>query len=346
MEKEFDGTPLTAEDASHKIKDNVRLYGKDQLIVVYGGEVTMPGETVGYIVSCRAEDENGNDVSYRYEFDISATSVLKVTKRELKVYSEDSVKIHDGEPLTCPYLEEGYERKLLPGHFLSVEFSGNQTDIGMGENIFTAKVVDELGNEIPEWQEMYKLEKVYGCLKVVYSFLIFETNSISKEYDGSPLRADGECRYVGGERLEGHCIESAGTNQSRTEPGTTLNRPTVVIRDQDGNDVSYMYDLAEEKMGVIRVNRIKLKITSGSVEIRFDPSNPHAMLKCEEYTCEGAVLSDHRVNVMISVYLDSVGECDNQIDFVTVTDSRGRDVSGYYDIETENGTLKILPPVS
>ena len=170
--------------------------------------------------------------------------------------------------------------------------------------------------------------------------------SLEKEYDGSPLRADGECRYVGGELLEGHYIESAVTNQSRTEPGTTLNRPTVVIRDQDGNDVSYMYDLAEEKMGVIRVNRIKLKITSGSVEIRFDPSNPHAMLKCEEYTCEGAVLSDHRVNVMISVYLDSVGECDNQIDFVTVTDSRGRDVSGYYDIETENGTLKILPPVS
>ena len=342
--KEYDGTPLTAEQKGHKIEGGTPLYGKDELIVEYGGEITEPGETVGYIISCRAVDENGEDVSFRYNFDFTATSTLKVTARVVKVYSEDSIKVHDYTPLTCPHLASGYEASLLDGHFIAAEFSGSQTEIGMSENIFTAKIVDINGVEVENWEKYYDLQKVYGSLRVVFSMLVFKTDNVTREYDGTPLKATATCEYISGKLKDGHTISYAVTDKSRTEPGSTLNIPSFKVVDREGNDVSYMYALSEEKLGYITVTRIKLKITSGSAEMEYDPSTPGKVLYCTEYSYEGALLSEHTVRVQISGQISSVGYCDNQIDFVTIVDKNGNDISEYYDVETENGTLTVLPP--
>ena len=343
-EKEYDGTPITAEWCGHRIKDNVQLYGRDQLIVEYKGKITEPGEAVGRIVSCYAVDEYGNDVSYRYNFDYSATATLKITPCRITVYSEDALKIHDGTPLTAPFLISGYEEKLADGHYIVASFTGSQLEIGSSYNRFSIAIVDENGDEIPDWEEYYTIKKWFGELRVVYSFLVFKTDSVSKEYDGSPLVAYGGCDYVRGEMMDGHYIDSFTLTVQRTEPGRSINVPTVLVRDAEGNDVSYMYALAEEQLGYVTVNRIKLKITSGSAEAIYDLDDPAKALKNETFTCVGALLPDHTVNAQISGYIDSVGYCDNQIDYVTVTDKDGNDVSGYYDIETVNGTLVMLPP--
>ena len=342
--KEYDGTPLKAENLGHRIKDNVQLYGKDRLEVTYGGEITEPGKATGYIISCRALDENDNDVSYRYNFDISATSTLTVERCRITVYSEDAIKVYDEKPLICPELISGYENKLAEGHYLRAEFSGEQTEIGMSENLFSFIIVDGNGEEIPDWRELYDIVSVYGSLRVVYSFLVFETDGITKEYDGTPLKATGRCEYVSGALSEGHKILSAELTAQRTTPGTTLNVPTVVVVDADGNDVSYMYALSEGSLGTLTVTRIKLKITSGSAEGVYDPANPNRTLTCEEFTCEGALMPEHKVEAQISGSISSVGVCDNRIDFVTVLDQNGNIVSQYYDIETVDGTLVILPP--
>lgn len=342
--KEYDGAPLTAEEKGHKIKGSTQLFGKDELIVTYDGEITEPGKAIGRIVSCIAVNEYGEDVSYRYNFDISATSTLEVKKRKVYVYSDDDIKVYDGAPLTCHYLVSGYSKYLLDGHFIDAEFSGAQTEIGKSDNVFKAKIVDGRGKEIEGWERFYDLRTVYGSLRVVYSYLVFETDGVTKEYDGAPVVTGGACRYLSGELMEGHYIYSAVADKSRTTPGSTLNMPTVIIKDGAGNDVSYMYALSEEKLGYIRVTRIKLKVVSGSAEAYYDPQNPGNTLTCSDYTYEGALLENHTVEVQISGQISSVGYCDNQIDFVTVYDESGKNVSEYYDIEAVDGTLTILPP--
>ena len=342
--KEFDGNPLTAESMGHKIKDNVQLFGRDQLVVIYGGEITEPGEAVGCIVACYAVDEHGNNVSHRYNFDYSATSTLTVKPRRITVYSEDALKVYDGNPLICHELIEGYERKLVNGHYLRAEFTGVQTEIGMSENSFTVTIVDENGDEIEDWWDYYNIVKVCGNLRVVYSFLVFDTDDMTKEYDGTPLNADGKCEYVSGALKDGHEISKIELRAQRTTPGTTVNMPTVTIVDSDGNDVTYMYALSESELGVISITRIKLKVTSGSAEATYDPDSHNATLTCNEFTYEGALMSNHRIDAQISGSISSVGICDNRIDFITIYDENGNNVSEYYDIETVDGILIIYPP--
>ncbi len=342
--KEYDGKPLTAESMGHKIKDNVQLFGRDQLVVVYGGEITEPGVTEGRIIGCYAVDEHGNNVSYRYNFDYSATSTLKVAPCRITVYSEDAIKVHDGKTLTYPALISGYDRKLVSGHYLRAEFSGEQTEIGISENRFTVIIVDENGDEVEDWWEYYDIVKVYGNLRVVYSFLVFDTDDMTKEYDGTPLMAAGKCEYVSGDMMDGHSIQLLELKAQRTATGTTLNVPTLRIVDGDGNDVTYMYALSESMLGMLTVTRIKLKVISGSAEATFDPSKPDQELSCSEFTYEGALMSNHRIDAQISGQLTSVGVCDNRIDFITIYDENGNDVSEFYDIETVDGILIILPP--
>lgn len=343
--KEYDGQPLEGKELLYTIKDNVRLFDGDELVVEMGGSITEPGETESYIISCRAvEIASGADVSYRYDFDISATATLKITRRKVTVYSEDAVKVYDGEPLTCHDYALVYENALLNGYRLHVEFSGSQTERGMSDNLFTATVVDENGAAVTDWEKYYEICPVYGTLRVVHSFLIFKTDSAEKEYDGTPLVPTGGCEYIGGELMEGHTIRSVEITVSRTLPGTVLNVPTVVVVDGAGNDVSYMYAVSEVQLGRVTVSRIRLRVTSESASAVFDPAEPDKKLTCPKYTYEGALLEGHNIEVHISGSIDSVGFCDNQIDYVTVCDNDGRNVGEFYDIETVNGVLSILPP--
>jgi hypothetical protein len=214
----------------------------------------------------------------------------------------------------------------------------------MSENLFTAVIVDENGKEAADWDKYYEICPVYGTLRVVHSFLIFKTDSAEKEYDGTPLVPTDGCEYIGGELMDGHSIAYTEITASRTLPGTVLNVPNVVVLDSAGNDVSYLYAVAEIQLGKITVSRIKLRITSGSASEVFDPSAPDKRLTCNEYTCEGTPLENHKLDVHISGFIDSVGICDNQIDYVIIYDENGRNVGEYYDIETVNGVLSILPP--
>ncbi|MBQ9116613.1 MAG: transglutaminase domain-containing protein, partial [Clostridia bacterium] len=342
VKRQYDGKPLTAEDAGHSI--NTQLFGNDELIIEYDGECTEPGNAVSSIVSCMAVNEFGEDVSYRYEFDYSDTGILEVTKRKVTVISDSASKIYDGKELICHEYAVASGQSPLLGHRVKVEFNGSQTEIGYSDNFFDAFIVDNEGNAVDGWENYYEIGKEYGELKVAYSVLLFATDSATKVYDGTPLSASDTCELVGGELMPGHALYSEIPEATRIEPGISRNIPTVVITNAEGEDVTWMYVIGMEHIGVLSVTRIPITVRSESAEARFDTIAPGGALTCYDFTIEGSLLEGHRAEVYISGAISTVGICDNQIDDVIIVDENGEDVTKYYNVETECGELKILPP--
>ena len=128
----------------------------DYLEVVFEGSITKPGTTEGRIASVRAFDDNDNDVTYKYDFDISDTSIITVNPRPLNVSSgSSSVAIDKFSGVLRNSNYTVGNNNLLSGHKIRATFTGMQEGVGRSSNYFTIEVVDERGNTIEDWEELY-----------------------------------------------------------------------------------------------------------------------------------------------------------------------------------------------
>jgi uncharacterized protein YnzC (UPF0291/DUF896 family) len=108
-------------------------------------------------------DENGDDVSYFYEFK-RIYGELKITPRALSLKADDASKVYDGTPLTC----NAYtilEGSLLDDHKVSTyTVSGSQTDVGRSENLLISiKIEDGNGKDVTA---NYAIDPHPGILRV------------------------------------------------------------------------------------------------------------------------------------------------------------------------------------
>ena len=139
---EYDGVYLKLGDVTFKGK---LMSGHHKVV-----ERTAPKVVGQYANSFEAYiwDEQGEDVSYYYEF-VCHFGTLTITPKELELWPQSMQKVFDGTPLVSDRLAT-YGVSLVVGDKIkSVTISGSQTEIGRSDCILTdVIIVDANGNDV------------------------------------------------------------------------------------------------------------------------------------------------------------------------------------------------------
>lgn len=335
-QKKYDGTPLT--DNGYKVLPYSIEKNGFTLNVVITGSQTEVGSSENTIISCTVL-KNGMDVSDNFKIKavpgtLTVTNTNAEMKSEIKIISFDDSKTYDGEPLTNPgwSLEEGY---LKRGHSLKVEVTGSQTDRGVGENTFTAKVVTDDGTDVTD---EYIIEKIPGELEVFPVEFTVTSGSREKTYDGTPLTCDEYT--VAPSYINNDYTVKVGIIGSIIEVGQVENVISYVnVYNSAGEDVTHNFDISKIN-GYLKVTEAPkpvLTYTSGSAEKVYD-GTPLANGEC--LRTEGELKAGHREVIQLSASITEIGKIDNSIT-VTIYNEYNEDVTSEYIINLDPGTLTV-----
>lgn len=172
-----------------------------------------------------------------------------------------------------------------------------------------------------------------GCIIPRQIPLAIVTESAVKDYDGTALTAG--FKITRGELIEGHSIEYVSQAQL-IEVGRSPNEIEVRVVDRTGADVTNRYNI-NIKFGSLVVNKRPISIRTGSVKKIYDGTP----LECTAYNItRGSVVPEHEIVVKTNASLTSVDTIPNEMTF-SVVDGEGDDISDYYDISCQFGTLCV-----
>lgn len=334
-EKVYDGEPLTK--GTYTLSNPIYA-DKFTFNVSIVGQQTDVGSSPNVVASCNVMDAENNNVTQNFSIK-KAEGVLTVvaTEAELKptlVYnSGSSKKAYDGTPLAN---DECYRISgiLLEGHTEYIEITQAQTEIGSVANTFKVTILD--GET--DVTDMYNIVSQPGTLEVTPVEITIVTAGESRTYDGTALTLNSYEVIPANPTLPGHtlAVEIIGTI---TEPGVTENNiSNYTITDADGNDVSNLYKVTV-KTGTLEVLPIYFKIISNDAQKRYD-GNP---LTDDGYTLlpGNLLLPGHELEVLITGTITLPGEAPNTIENVKIQTSAGEDVSRFYKVDKEEGTLAV-----
>ncbi|MBO5262017.1 MAG: transglutaminase domain-containing protein [Clostridia bacterium] len=166
------------------------------------------------------------------------------------------------------------------------------------------------------------------------TFIVFETESQEKMYDGEPL-TNPNWKIVEGQLKEGHTVIPT-VYGAQTNAGASENKMSVKIVDANQADVTGEYRI-EYRPGKLTVAQKSLKVASNSATKPFDGTP----ISCEAYRIvSGRLVNGHRLEVEFGMTRTDVGVSENIIT-VRVLDSANADVTANYALETINGSLTI-----
>jgi hypothetical protein len=170
--------------------------------------------------------------------------------------------------------------------------------------------------------------------------LSFETGSSSKTYDGTPLQ-NADYRLLSGTIQENHRL-TVQMNAHITNAGTASNKPTVIILDHNGQDVTSWYYIDTTKSGNLTVEKAPLIITAGSATAKYVPGQA---LTCDTYTVDGAVAEGEVLTATTRGSQIQPGKGENYLSWENVSIHRnGVDTTGNYEITTVCGWLEVTAP--
>lgn len=114
----------------------------------------------------------------------------------------------------------------------------------------------------------------------------------------------------------------------------SVNEQSVVIVDEDGNDVTYCYEIVGSAKNV-RVNKRQITVKVKGAEKTYDGTP----LTCEEYESVVLAYSD----VMELAFNTSITDCGSVLNEPTVLikNENGQDVTSHYTVNVEAGTLTV-----
>ena len=221
------------------------------------GSQTGVGLSENFIIA-KIVDKSGVDVTDEYNITY-VPGVLRVNARSITVIAGSNMKPYDGKPLGTNGYSVVPSVSLIQNHTLDVTVEGSITEIGRTDSLITKVVIYNANGE--DVTKNYNVKPVSGKL-IVYSAdsIVITSASDNKIYDGKPL-TNKSWKMVSGELLDGHKI-FVDVYGSITEIGTVDNEFDVVIKDENGNDVTYMYSVVKS-YGTLTVSE---KINDGSGE--------------------------------------------------------------------------------
>jgi hypothetical protein len=279
----YDGTPLICHELGmYKLPEGYSLE------VFFTGEQVEPGisDNTFYV---EIYDESGEivtdsfDIDYRY----GKLHVIKAEDWVVTLVSKSASKNFDGTPLTMHELEP-YE--LPRGFYLDVTFTGEQTEIGVGNNTFTARVYNDAGQEL-------RVEYVYGTLEVRLDVTV-NAYEMTYTYDGT----EKNCEDVWLQGLpEGYRVAvefGAGLTVTGTKD---VEFASVRVYDAAGNDVTAQCNL--------KLNTAKLTVQPRTLTVYVYGQSADSIVPVQ-----GTLVKGH---TMFAEYGEG-GEC-----FIEITDARG-----------------------
>ncbi|MGN0818827.1 MAG: hypothetical protein ACI4M6_00320, partial [Christensenellaceae bacterium] len=273
-----------------KPKDMIKVYDGEALVCVIGE--TAPGSpntlVKGHTVSVISDktittvgsvtdntitgyviyDENGAVVTRNYSVETEQGS-LTVTKRKLVVKPVDLSKEYDGLPLKPSSYELLESSSLAAGHTLSATLSGEQTEPGRSASYFeadTAKIVDSYGNDVTF---CYEIDAREGVLTVVLRKITLTPLDCSVTYNGGLITARNTWFKLGGELYPGHTVSVVIAGSGVNVGGYLLSIESYVIYDENGQDITGMYEVTTEN-GLLSITTRKITVKSETIETVLD----------------------------------------------------------------------------
>ena len=241
------------------------------------------------------------------------------------------LKKYDGTVLESVNEVTGLDDLIAKGYTYKAVVEGSRTEIGITESqIVSLAVYDMMGNDVTDTLNIIiKTGKVH----VYDRMLTFESESVKKVYDGElpPLGV-----LTDGTLAEGHTY----TVKSMATPnvGKSKNDFDVKVRDSEGNDVTDHYYIVRNR-GSVEITHAEITLKAGDAEKQYDGS----ALTCNEIeVVSGELVSGQEISFyVVTGSQTAVGRSENSIEYVSISDKDGNDVTKNYTIKYENGRLKV-----
>ena len=278
-------------------------------------------------------------------FDILSSSTITnvgSVKNEFYEYYFYTSNIDDGG---VEYPEGFYEEPMTEN---VDKLDGFDDYVGEG----TVKPVTDVPEESPDvLMNSYEITWVHGTLTVMPREVHIRPADASKPYDGEPLYATDfvYCDSSPYEFVFGHKL-TVSYSGSITELGTTSSRivsGSIRVTDAKGNDVLQNYKIVATERGTLTVYPRPIIIKTKDAEKEFDGSP----LTCPIYSIvSGSFLDRHEVFFSITGSQTEIGRSPNTYDkdsvrvLISVPGGATVDVSKYYDITIEEGSLTVTDP--
>lgn len=263
-------------------------------------------------------------------FNLFGISLADTRKYELNIKTETLEKLYDGTPLTSDVwsIESG---QVIPGHTLEYTMNSTITIPGVIQNKIGITIYDENGFNITN---NYNIIYDLGTLTVRGLPLTISTASSQKNYDGETL-SNSNWSLDSGTLLEGHSLFTI-MNSEITYPGEIDNEIGVTITDQQGKNLTYIYEITYD-LGKLTVHSLQLTIATETLEKNYDGT----LLTSQNWFIQsGTVLSTHHLVATMNSSIIDPGTIDNEIG-ITILDQNNEDITRVYTITYKLGHLTV-----
>ena len=256
---------------------------------------------------------------------------LEVTQKAVTITAHDASKTYDGSALT----KNSYTNTALAtgDQIESVTVTGSQTVVGTSNNVPSAAVIKNAGNE--DVTASYDITYANGTLEVTQKAVTITADGDTKVYDGTALTKNS---YTNTDLATGDAIESVTVTGSQTVVGTSNNVPSAAVIKNGTTDMTANYNITYTN-GTLEVTQKALTITAESDTKVYDGTP----LTKSTYTNTGLASSDAIESVTVTGSQTVVGTNNNVPSAAVIKNGSGENVTASYDITYANGTLTIDP---
>ena len=303
----------------------------------------------GYEFDCWKDD---NDTTYQVGADITfdkSNVTLTAQRKEIEAPTPALVTLtansmtvtydgqpHDGLPYSCDALG------LLPGHMVkSVDYTCEpQTNVGEYDiELDNAKIVDADGNDVTD---LYQITYNYGTLIIEPCdvTVTIKGNTGTYEYDGTEKTVEGYTLDISNDLYKAADVKRVDSQAKirATVPGTY--QMGLKPENFENTNLNFNVTFVVKPDGKLTIENRPITITANDVTGKYD-GQPHGE---NGYSITaGSLVDGHAATVTISGSKTDAGEYEELLvpNGTKIVDAKGKDVTSYYDISYEDGTLTI-----
>ena len=305
--------------------------------------------TVGYLVTTEAGQDTrvtGHDAYAWCEVYVEGIGWLAVDVAE---YAKDVLPAITLKPVTENYLYDGeshshsgtltgFEAYEAKGYTYEAVVNGKRGACGAVSTVISSLILyDPAGNDVTN---RFHITTESGILRVYVAELWFQSDSLTKTYDGIPLTTVA-VSSLSGDLPEGYYVGITCTG-SQTTVGTGYAAFDIRIWYRSGTGAPEdrtHYFIIHKQYGTLTVTPAPLTLKADDAEKVYDGT---------PLTADGISVIEGTLAPMDSIYSYTlegsqtrVGRSENVITDIVIRNHYGEDVTACYAIETVAGSLKI-----
>lgn len=292
-------------------------------------------------------DAGGNDVKDNYAVTFECGK-LTVKPRPITLTSASKEWPYDGNAHSYDKFDgptSEHDPVLVDGHKINYPHTtASIINVGWIYNSYPHTATVTAAGDV-DVTANYAITYEDGRLSITPRPITLTAGSDEKVYDGTPLTCNAFTEYG---LLNGHktSVSDLIINGSQTNAGSspnTIDRSSVIITDDDGNDITGNYAV-ELVPGTLTVTKKPITVQAKDTEKVYDGKEQH----CDAEVADGSLVGGHTLETASSYSAD---DCEHHInagvhsDYITdvfVLDANGRDVTDNYDISVSEDPATLI----